>query len=87
MEKARRRGKVLVDWSQNHRAKTTIAPYSLRGGPEPTVSTPVGWDEVEHVADSGDASALSFLPDDVLARVEDEGDLLAPLHTDPRRLR
>ncbi len=47
MKKELRRGRVLIDWSQNHVAKTTIAPYSLRARPEPTVSTPVTWEEVE----------------------------------------
>ena len=46
--------KVLIDWSQNHPAKTTVAAYSLRARPEPTVSTPVSWDEVEACAASGD---------------------------------
>src|SRR5207247_2597927 len=41
-----RRGKVLVDWSQNDRAKTTVAVYSLRARDHPTVSTPVDWAEV-----------------------------------------
>ena len=42
-----RRGKVFVDWSQNNRHKTTVAPYSLRAAGEPCVSTPVTWDEIE----------------------------------------
>ncbi len=46
MTKALRHGKVLVDWSQNNAAKTTVAPYSLRARPEPTVSTPITWAEV-----------------------------------------
>ena len=51
MAKAKRPGKVFVDWSQNAHHKTTIAPYSLRAREEPTVSTPVAWDEVEACAD------------------------------------
>ena len=51
MTKAERPGKVFVDWSQNNRHKTTIAVYSLRARPRPTVSTPVTWDEVEACAD------------------------------------
>lgn len=39
MAKALREGKVFIDWSQNNPAKTTIAPYSLRGRDHPTVST------------------------------------------------
>jgi bifunctional non-homologous end joining protein LigD len=73
MDKRLRRGKVFVDWSQNNRHKTTVAPYSLRAAEEPYVSTPVTWDEIE-----GD-SELRFGPDDVRDRVERDGDLLEPL--------
>ena len=76
MAKHLRPGKVLVDWSQNNAAKTTVAPYSLRARPLPTVSTPVSWDEVEACRNPDD---LRFLPKDVLARVEEDGDLMAPL--------
>jgi bifunctional non-homologous end joining protein LigD len=79
MKKELRKGRVLIDWSQNHVAKTTIAPYSLRARPEPTVSTPVSWAEVERLASDGKAERLRFLPDEVLARVAKDGDLLAPL--------
>jgi bifunctional non-homologous end joining protein LigD len=78
MTKALRHGKVLVDWSQNAAAKTTVAPYSLRARPEPTVSTPVTWDEV---AACRSPDALVFLPDEVLNRIEADGDLLAGLVT------
>ena len=47
MAKAARPGKVFIDWSQNSRHKTTVAVYSLRARPRPTVTTPVTWDEVE----------------------------------------
>jgi bifunctional non-homologous end joining protein LigD len=77
MRKSLRRQKVLIDWSQNHPAKTTIAVYSLRGRPEPTVSTPVTWDEVDHCASSGVPDDLVFLPDAVLDRIEAHGDLFA----------
>ncbi|HEY6740069.1 MAG TPA: non-homologous end-joining DNA ligase [Actinopolymorphaceae bacterium] len=76
MTKSIRGGKVFLDWSQNNPAKTTIAPYSLRGRERPTVSTPVTWDEV---AGCRRAADLSFQPADVLARIERDGDLLAPL--------
>lgn len=46
MSKARREGKVLLDWSQNNAKKTTIAPYSLRGRTHPTVAAPRTWDEL-----------------------------------------
>ncbi|HMD46844.1 MAG TPA: non-homologous end-joining DNA ligase [Acidimicrobiales bacterium] len=79
MRRDLRRGRVLIDWSQNHVAKTTVAPYSLRARPEPSVSTPVTWDEVSRCAASGDPASLRFLTDDVVARVEALGDLFAPL--------
>jgi bifunctional non-homologous end joining protein LigD len=78
MRKSERRGKVFVDWSQNSRHKTTIAPYSLRARPEPTVSTPVTWDEVDAAAAGGD---LTFTYEDVPARVEQHGDLFAEVAT------
>ena len=77
MRKELRRGKVLIDWSQNHPAKTTVAAYSLRARPEPTVSTPVTWQEVADCADRGRPDLLSFTADDVLRRVETLGDLFA----------
>jgi bifunctional non-homologous end joining protein LigD len=74
MTKARRSGKVFLDWSQNAGSKTTISPYSLRGKERPYVATPVGWDEVEAGADDPDALG-QFRLDEVLARVEEYGDL------------
>jgi bifunctional non-homologous end joining protein LigD len=79
MTKALRRGRVLIDWSQNHPAKTTVAVYSLRGGSDPFASTPVTWDEVQGCERSGDPARLRFSPADVLGRVERHGDLFAPL--------
>ncbi|MQY11213.1 Multifunctional non-homologous end joining protein LigD [Streptomyces sp. RB5] len=76
MAKELRRGKVFVDWSQNNRAKTTVAPYVIRARERPTVSTPLDWDEVGACAKPED---LVFLPDEVAERVEEYGDLLAPL--------
>ena len=74
MTKARRGGKVFLDWSQNAASKTTVAPYSLRGRATPTVATPVTWDEVE--AGAEDPLGLDqFAFADVLARVEADGDL------------
>ncbi len=73
MTKSLRPGKVFFDWSQNAAAKTTVSAYSLRAGPTPTVSAPFTWDEVE-------SSAVRQLrPDEVLARIDADGDLLAPL--------
>ncbi|HKB51551.1 MAG TPA: non-homologous end-joining DNA ligase [Solirubrobacterales bacterium] len=79
MKKVEREGKVFVDWSQNHQRKTTIAVYSLRARERPTVSTPVTWDEVEHVAENSDADSLVFEAGEVLERVERHGDLFAPV--------
>jgi bifunctional non-homologous end joining protein LigD len=76
MSKAKRGGKVFVDWSQNDRHKTTVNVYSLRAMDRPTVSTPLSWDEVSDVA-SG--AAVAFTSDEVLARVATLGDLFAPV--------
>ncbi len=75
MKKELRKGKVLVDWSQNDQHKTTIAVYSLRAREHPTVSTPVKWEEVEHMLKKKDASLLVFEAGEVLKRVEKMGDL------------
>jgi bifunctional non-homologous end joining protein LigD len=74
-KKELRRGKVLIDWSQNDEHKTTVCVYSLRARERPTVSTPLDWAEVE----AGNPDALVFEADDVLARVEERGDLFAPV--------
>ena len=79
MRKELRRGKVLIDWSQNHPAKTTVAVYSLRAREEPTVSTPVSWDEVDQCVAEEDPGLLRFTSDQVLERVEDKGDLFEAL--------
>jgi bifunctional non-homologous end joining protein LigD len=76
MKKDIRGGKVLIDWSQNNAAKTTISVYSLRARPRPTVSTPITWDEVESCTSPED---LVFTSADVLERVESHGDLFADL--------
>jgi bifunctional non-homologous end joining protein LigD len=79
MAKVERPGKIFVDWSQNARFKTTIGVYSMRARPEPTVSTPISWDEVEAGA-AGDAP-LKFTFEDVLDRVARLGDLFEPVLT------
>lgn len=78
MAKELRKGKVFIDWSQNSRHKTTICAYSLRARPRPTVSTPVTWDEV---AAAADGEPLSFEAGEVLARIEEHGDLFAETAT------
>jgi DNA ligase D-like protein (predicted polymerase) len=75
MEKVLRPGKVLIDWSQNNPAKTTVAPYSLRARAGAAVSTPIGWDEVDAVREGADPASLRFSTEDVLARVAEYGDL------------
>jgi bifunctional non-homologous end joining protein LigD len=77
MTKKLRVGKVLVDWSQNTRSKTTVAVYSLRARERPTISTPLLWDEVEACA-KGELE-LRFEAADVLARIEEHGDLFKPV--------
>ena len=75
MSKALRKGKVFVDWSQNDEHKTTICVYSLRAKEEPTVSTPVTWDEVANCLKKKRADLLKFRSDKTLTRVEKMGDL------------
>jgi bifunctional non-homologous end joining protein LigD len=72
-KKELRRGKVLIDWSQNDEHKTTVCVYSLRARERPTVSTPLMWSELD------DPDALVFEAADVLSRVEQHGDLFAPV--------
>jgi bifunctional non-homologous end joining protein LigD len=79
MTKARRTGKVLIDWSQNDAKKTTVCVYSLRATERPTVSTPVEWDEVRATRDSGVPASLAFEAAQVLERVAERGDLFAPV--------
>lgn len=76
MTKARRGGKVFLDWSQNASSKTTIAPYSLRGRERPTVAAPVSWAEVEAGAEADDGLEQLRM-EEVLERVADLGDLFA----------
>jgi len=80
MTKSLRPGKVLLDWSQNIAAKTTITPYSLRGKEAPFVAAPRTWAEVERGADRPDALRQLDM-DDVLGRLASEGGLLSPPQT------
>lgn len=73
MKKSERHGKVLIDWSQNNGSKTTIAPYSLRGRPHPTVAAPRTWDELD------DPGLRHLLFDEVLERMDTMGDPMSPL--------
>ena len=84
MTKSLRANKVFIDWSQNAGFKTTVAPYSLRSkSPEPFVSMPMRWDEIESVRKK---SALYFSPDDAVARVGKLGDLWKEMRTMRQRL-
>jgi bifunctional non-homologous end joining protein LigD len=78
MTKAKRPGKVFLDWSQNTGSKTTICPYSLRGTSSPYVAAPRTWDEIEEGAEElGDLVQLTM--GEVLDRVEEHGDLFTEL--------
>lgn len=79
MKKALRVNKVLVDWSQNDDHKTTVNVYSLRAKDQPTVSTPVSWEEVEKCLSKADPELLVFTADHVLKRAEKFGDLFEPV--------
>jgi len=79
MSKAVRKGKVFVDWSQNDEHKTTICVYSLRAREEPTVSTPITWDEVVNCLKKKKVDILKFRSDKVVTRVEKMGDLFEPV--------
>jgi bifunctional non-homologous end joining protein LigD len=79
MKRDLRAGKVFVDWSQNDGHKTTACVYTLRARSEPTVSTPLSWDELEAALKKKDPARVTFKTDDVLKRVEKLGDLFAPV--------
>ncbi|MCX3064064.1 non-homologous end-joining DNA ligase [Streptomyces beihaiensis] len=76
MTRSLRPGKVFVDHSQNSAKKTTAAPYTVRARTEPTVSTPVTWEEVERCEHARD---LVFLAGDIAGRLARYGDLMGPL--------
>jgi bifunctional non-homologous end joining protein LigD len=78
--RALRKRKVLVDWIQNDPSRSTVAPYSLRTGPSPGVSTPLTSNELESEA------SLAFGPEAVLERVARLGDLFAPVLSLEQRL-
>jgi bifunctional non-homologous end joining protein LigD len=86
MLKSLRGGKVLVDWSQNDEHKTTVNVYSLRAKEQPTVSTPVTWEEVEACLKKKQPDLLVFASDQVLQRVEKMGDLFEPVATLKQKL-
>ena len=77
MKKDLRKNKVFIDWSQNDEHKTTVAVYSLRAKEKPSVSTPVTWAEVETVFTKRAPSLIDFDCHQVLARLDQQGDLFA----------
>ena len=79
MTKSLRGGKVFLDWSQNTGAKTTISPYSLRGRDRPYVAAPRTWDEIEEGSGSDGEGLGQLEMDDVLARVDEDGDVFGDL--------
>jgi bifunctional non-homologous end joining protein LigD len=79
MKKELRRGKVLVDWSQNSETKTTVSVYSLRAKDRPFVSMPLEWTEVEKCLEKKDASLVFFEAEEALKRIDKKGDLFAPV--------
>ncbi|MEA2131879.1 MAG: bifunctional non-ous end joining protein LigD, partial [Solirubrobacteraceae bacterium] len=79
MAKAVRGGKVFIDYSQNDEHKTTVCVYSLRAREQPTVSTPITWDEARDCLDAADPRRLVFEAHQVLERVAEQGDLFAPV--------
>jgi bifunctional non-homologous end joining protein LigD len=79
MSKALRPGKVFIDWSQNDAHKTTACVYTLRARAQPTVSTPVSWEELERALEIRKPAAVTFQTDQVLERVAKIGDLFAPV--------
>jgi bifunctional non-homologous end joining protein LigD len=81
-----RKIKVFIDWSQNDDHKTTVCAYSLRAKEHPTVSTPVTWEEVAATLKKKNAALLTFRAEEVLKRVEKDGDLFAPVLTMKQRL-
>lgn len=87
MSKALRKNRVLIDWSQNARAKTTVAVYSLRGKREtPYVSMPVAWKELQQALKAKESAALFFTPAAALERLKKIGDLFAPILTLKQKL-
>jgi bifunctional non-homologous end joining protein LigD len=79
MKKNLREGKVLIDWSQNDSAKTTVNVYSLRARQHPFVASPLHWDEVRRYAENGDSKSFFLESEEVLSRVRKEGDLFVNL--------
>jgi bifunctional non-homologous end joining protein LigD len=85
-KKTLREGKILIDWSQNDSSKTTVCVYSLRAKSKPFVAAPLHWEEVEACFKKDDPNHVFFGPDEVLKRVEKDGDLFAEVLTCKQKL-
>lgn len=87
MPKELRRGRVLIDWSQNSGSKTTVSVYSMRGKrDDPFISMPVTWEELKKAQRTRNPKPLLFSPDAALARLRKLGDLYAPVLTLKQKL-
>jgi len=86
MRKSLRPGKVLIDWSQNSEHKTTVAVYSMRARPEPSVSAPVRWRDLELALDRGDAGRLRIGPEAVIRRALKGDDGFEPVLSTVQKL-
>ncbi len=69
MSKAKRRGRIFIDWLRNERGATAIAPYSPRAKPEASVATPVTWAELSRIE-----AANAFTIPTVLQRIKRKTD-------------
>jgi bifunctional non-homologous end joining protein LigD len=69
MSKAKRKGRIFIDWLRNERGATAVAPYSIRARKSGPVATPVTWEEL-----TGLDAANSFHIPDILGRIEDGND-------------
>jgi bifunctional non-homologous end joining protein LigD len=86
MTKTRRVGRVLIDWSQNDASKTTVCAYSLRATALPMASTPLDWEEIDGAVSSGKPERLALTAEDVLRRISERGDRMAPMLSLVQRL-
>lgn len=68
-DKEQRVGKVMIDWSQNHPARSTVTPFSLRGKARPAVAAPRRWEEIG-------PGVTQLGPDEVIARLDELGGLM-----------
>lgn len=66
MAKAKRKGRIFIDWLRNERGATAIAPYSTRAREGAPVATPVSWDELHSLR-----AANVFRPRDISQRLSE----------------